>query len=67
MEEKNISKAEAKKIKAEKEKLKLETAKEIGLFDKIKEQGWKSLTSRESGKLGGKISAKIKCKNKEKK
>ena len=54
MDKKEIDKIEAKKIKAEKEKLKLEMAKEIGLFDKIKEQGWKSLTSRESGKLGGK-------------
>jgi len=33
--------------------LKLEIAEELGLADKIKEGGWKSLTSRESGRIGG--------------
>lgn len=35
--------------------LKYEIADELGLLDKVKEQGWKSLTSRESGKIGGLI------------
>ena len=40
-------------------------AKEIGLWDKIEKLGWKSLTSRESGRLGGEI-AKRKRKKEEK-
>jgi len=37
----------------EQEKLKYEIAEELGLLDKVKESGWKSLTSRESGRIGG--------------
>jgi len=33
--------------------LKLEIASELGLTDKIDATGWKSLTARESGKIGG--------------
>lgn len=33
--------------------MKLEIAEELGLTDKIKEGGWKNLTARESGRLGG--------------
>lgn len=34
-------------------KMKYEIAEELGLTDKIAEYGWKSLTARESGKIGG--------------
>lgn len=33
--------------------LKYEIAKELGLDDKINKTGWKSLTSKESGRIGG--------------
>ena len=33
--------------------LKLEIAEELGLLDKINTGGWKSLTAKESGRLGG--------------
>jgi len=33
--------------------IKYEIAAELGLSDKIEATGWKSLTSRESGKIGG--------------
>ncbi len=39
-------------------RLKLEIAEELGLKEKIEKTGWKSLTSRESGTIGGKVSAK---------
>ena len=44
-----------KKIKppTENDIMKYEIAKELGLSDKIDELGWKSLTSKESGKIGG--------------
>lgn len=33
--------------------LKIEIAEELGLLDKVKASGWKSLTAKESGKIGG--------------
>jgi len=35
------------------EKLKLEVAAELGLFEKVKEFGWKGLTAKETGRIGG--------------
>ena len=35
------------------EKLKYEVAEELGLLDKVLSQGWKSLTSKETGRIGG--------------
>lgn len=46
-------------------RLKMEIAEELGLKEKIEKEGWKSLTSRESGAMGGKMSGKLK-KNKAK-
>ncbi len=41
------------KTMTEQDLLKYEIAEELGLLDKVKENGWKSLTSKESGKIGG--------------
>lgn len=35
------------------EKLKYEIATELGLLDKVMESGWKSLSAKESGRIGG--------------
>lgn len=35
------------------EQLKYEIAEELGLADKVISGGWRSLTSKESGRLGG--------------
>ena len=35
------------------EQLKLEIAQEIGVFDKVLACGWRSLSAKESGKIGG--------------
>ncbi len=35
------------------EKLKYEIAEELGLLDKVAEGGWKALTSKETGRIGG--------------
>ena len=37
------------------EKLKFEIASELGLADKVISGGWRSLTSKESGKIGGMV------------
>lgn len=35
------------------DKMKYEIAKEIGVLDKVLEKGWKSLSAKESGRIGG--------------
>ena len=38
------------------EELKLEIAAEIGVYDKVLEGGWRALSSKESGRIGGILS-----------
>ncbi len=33
--------------------MKFEIAQELGLMDKVKDNGWRSLTAREAGRIGG--------------
>src|SRR5699024_3999727 len=40
------------------EKLKYEVAEELGLLDKVMESGWRSLTSKETGRIGGLVPKK---------
>ena len=47
------SKPKKEKILTENDVMKYEIAAELGLMDKVKSTGWKSLTARESGKIGG--------------
>ena len=49
------------------ERLKYETAVELGLFDKLKKRGWKSLSARETGRLGGVMNRKIRQRNQKEK
>ena len=42
------------------EKLKYEVAEELGLLDKVLSQGWKSLTSKETGRIGWLVTKKKK-------
>ena len=37
------------------DRLKFEIATELGLADKVIANGWKSLTSKESGRIGGMV------------
>lgn len=50
------------KSKAEqlKEKLKIEAAQELDLFDKAKQIGWDGLTAQETGKIGALVKKKLK-------
>ncbi len=52
--------AQKKKIKelTPDDLLKLEIAKEIGLMDKVEELGWGGLTAKETGRIGGIMTAK---------
>ena len=54
-----------KELTAEQKKaleMKYEIAGELGLLDKIKQFGWKGLSSKESGKIGGLMRKKKKRK-----
>lgn len=48
------------------QKMKLEIAEELGLLDKVQQDGWKSLTPKETGRIGGLMTKrKRELKNKE--
>lgn len=40
------------------EQLKYEIAEELGVLDRVLENGWKSLSSKETGRIGGLIAKK---------
>ncbi|WP_122641905.1 small, acid-soluble spore protein, alpha/beta type [Luxibacter massiliensis] len=54
MSEKKAKPIDLKNLEPE-EKLKYEIAEELGLLDKVMEQGWRSLSSKETGRIGGMI------------
>lgn len=35
------------------DRLKYEIAEELGLLEKVKEEGWKSLSAKDTGRIGG--------------
>lgn len=41
--------------------IKLEIARELGLADKVLQFGWKSLSAKETGKIGGLVSKRKKA------
>lgn len=41
------------------EKLKYEIAKELGVFDRIVQGGWGSLSAQEAGRIGGLITKRM--------
>lgn len=40
------------------EKMKYEIAEELGLLDRVMTEGWKSLSSKETGRIGGILARK---------
>lgn len=57
-----VSKKKEKKIDLNnlepEEKMKYEVAEELGLLDRVLTDGWKSLTSKETGRIGGIVTKK---------
>ncbi len=47
----------------ENERLKFETATELGLADRLMKDGWKSLSASETGRIGGIMNKKMKKHN----
>ena len=52
MSKKKEEKIDLNKIPQE-EQLKYEIAEELGVVDKVLERGWKSLSAKETGRIGG--------------
>ncbi len=61
---KKTGKKENKSLTPE-ESLKLEIAQELGLLDRVMEGGWKSLSAKETGKIGGLVGKRKKAMKKE--
>lgn len=53
------AKVEKKKKASPLDPLKMEIASELGLTEKVKKSGWGGLTSRESGRLGGLMTRRL--------
>ena len=45
------------------ETMKLQVARELGLMDKVVRDGWKSLSAKETGRIGGLVSRRQKREN----
>lgn len=43
------------------EKMKYEIARELGLIEKVMENGWKSLSPKETGRIGGMMNKRKKA------
>ena len=64
MAEKKLRKEKKKKELTADDLMKLEIAKELGLMDKVEELGWGGLTAKETGRIGGLMTAKKKQRKK---
>lgn len=62
---KNKNKNKKFKIVTLEDEMKYEIAKELGLLDKVLENGWSALTAKETGRIGGLITKKKKALQKE--
>lgn len=54
--------AQHKKKPSARDMLKIEVAKELGLWEKIQQFGWAELTAEESGRIGGMMTRKMRKK-----
>ena len=52
MKEKKITREDIQKMEGT-ERMKYEIAEEMGLLDKVLNDGWRSLSAKETGKIGG--------------
>ncbi len=60
MSKKNRDKNKKLKIETIEDKWKYEIASEMGLLDKVIENGWGALTAKETGRIGGMITVRKK-------
>ncbi len=60
MKEKKITREDISKME-DVERMKYEIAEEMGLLDQVLAQGWRSLSARETGKIGGIMTSRKKA------
>ena len=60
MKQKKITREEIPSME-EKDRMKYEIAEELGLLDQVLEEGWKSLSSKETGRIGGLMTSGRPC------
>ena len=65
MKEKKITREDILQME-DTERMKYEIAEEMGLLDKVLEEGWRSLSAKETGKIGGMMTSRKKAGAKEK-
>jgi len=61
---KSKSNSKKSKILTDNDIMKYEIASELGLLDKVSEQGWAGLTAKEAGRIGGMLTSRKKQKKK---
>ena len=59
MTEKKITREDIARMEGQ-ERMKYEIAEELGLLDKVLESGWRSLSAKETGKVGGMMTSRKK-------
>ena len=59
MTEKKITREDIDAMEGQ-ERIKYEIAEELGLLDKVLESGWRSLSAKETGKVGGMMTSRKK-------
>lgn len=59
MKEKKITREDILKMEGA-ERMKYEIAEEMGLLDKVLSDGWRSLSAKETGKIGGMMTSRKK-------
>lgn len=64
MKEKKITREDIQNMEGA-ERMKYEIAEEMGLLDKVLEEGWRSLSAKETGKIGGMMTSRKKAGTKE--
>ena len=60
MKEKKISREDILQMEGM-ERMKYEIAEEMGLLDKVLSEGWRSLSAKETGKIGGMMTSRKKA------
>ena len=64
MKEKKITREDILQME-DAERMKYESAEELGILDKVLSDGWRSLSAKETGKIGGMITSRKKGVTKE--
>jgi hypothetical protein len=59
-----MKKKKKNKVLTEKDLLKMEIAREMGIWDQVEKEGWDSLSNAVCGKVGGMMSKRLKEQNK---